>query len=89
MGSCRISTRSASVACSNQRLQGVENLDAVTHGMSLDYFVLFSSAVTLMGNPGQANYVAANAYMEGVARRRRQEGVPHSQSAGGRSPMSV
>ena len=36
--------------------------------------MLFSSAVTLLGNPGQANYVAANAYMEGVARRRRQEG---------------
>ena len=29
-----------------------------------------------MGNPGQANYVAANAYMEGFARRRRQDGRP-------------
>jgi acyl carrier protein len=56
------------------KVQGAENLDAVTYGMKLDYFVLFSSAVTLLGNPGQANYVAANAYMEGVARRRRQEG---------------
>lgn len=56
------------------KVRGTENLDAVTHGMTLDYFVLFSSAVTLMGNPGQGNYVAANAYMEGVARRRRQEG---------------
>jgi acyl carrier protein len=28
-----------------------------------------------MGNPGQGNYVAANAYMEGIARRRRQEGL--------------
>jgi phthiocerol/phenolphthiocerol synthesis type-I polyketide synthase C len=27
-----------------------------------------------MGNPGQANYVAANAYMEGIARRRTAEG---------------
>jgi NAD(P)-dependent dehydrogenase (short-subunit alcohol dehydrogenase family)/acyl carrier protein len=56
------------------KVKGVDNLDAVTSGMTLDYFVLFSSATTLMGNPGQANYVAANAYMEGVARRRRQEG---------------
>jgi phthiocerol/phenolphthiocerol synthesis type-I polyketide synthase C len=56
------------------KVTGAENLDAVTQGMTLDYFVLFSSAVTLMGNPGQANYVAANAYMEGVARRRRQQG---------------
>jgi len=29
----------------------------------------------LFGNPGQANYVAANAYMEGLARRRRQKGL--------------
>ena len=56
------------------KIEGVENLDYITRGMPLDYFVLFSSVVTLIGNPGQANYVAANAYMEGVARRRRQEG---------------
>src|SRR6202000_417569 len=35
-----------------------------------------SSVTNVIGNPGQANYVAANAYMEGVARRRRQEGRP-------------
>jgi acyl transferase domain-containing protein/NADPH:quinone reductase-like Zn-dependent oxidoreductase/acyl carrier protein len=58
------------------KVKGADNLDAVTRGMSLDYFVLFSSVVTLLGNPGQANYVAGNAYMEGVARRRRQEGLP-------------
>ena len=45
-------------------------------GTSLDYFVLFSSVTTLIGNPGQGNYVAANAYMEGLARRRRQKGLP-------------
>jgi acyl transferase domain-containing protein/NADPH:quinone reductase-like Zn-dependent oxidoreductase/NADP-dependent 3-hydroxy acid dehydrogenase YdfG/acyl carrier protein len=58
------------------KVKGLENLDAVTCGMTLDYFVLFSSVTTLLGNPGQANYVAANAYMEGVARRRRQDGRP-------------
>jgi phthiocerol/phenolphthiocerol synthesis type-I polyketide synthase C len=52
------------------KVKGVDNLDAATRDMPLDYFILFSSATTLMGNPGQANYVAANAYMEGVARRR-------------------
>jgi phthiocerol/phenolphthiocerol synthesis type-I polyketide synthase C len=56
------------------KVKGVDNLDAATRGMPLDYFVLFSSATTLMGNPGQANYVAANAYMEGMARRRAGEG---------------
>lgn len=52
------------------KVKGIDNLDTATRGMPLDYFVIFSSATTLMGNPGQANYVAANAYMEGVARRR-------------------
>ncbi len=56
------------------KVAGLDNIDAVTRGMALDYFVMFSSATTLIGNPGQANYVAANAYMEGLARRRRREG---------------
>ena len=57
------------------KVKGAENLDLLTSGMALDYFVLFSSATTLMGNPGQGNYVAANAYMEALARRRRQNGL--------------
>jgi acyl carrier protein len=39
-------------------------------------FLLFSSATTVFGNPGQANYVAANAALEGLARRRHAEGKP-------------
>lgn len=58
------------------KVAGAENLDLVTRGQPLDYFVMFSSVTTMMGNPGQGNYVAANAYMEGLARRRRQEGLP-------------
>ncbi len=57
------------------KVRGADNLDRLTRGMPLEYFVLFSSATTLVGNPGQGNYVAANAYMEGLARRRRQEGL--------------
>jgi len=57
------------------KVLGADNLDRLTRGMPLEYFVLFSSATTLVGNPGQGNYVAANAYMEGIARRRRQEGL--------------
>lgn len=58
------------------KVDGARNLDAATAGLDLDYFVLFSSATTLIGNPGQAAYVAANAYLEGLARRRRDEGRP-------------
>jgi acyl carrier protein len=58
------------------KVAGAEYLDRLVRGHQLDYFILFSSVTTLIGNPGQANYVAANAYMEGLARRRRQKGLP-------------
>ncbi len=58
------------------KVAGAENLDRLTRGMRLDYFVLYSSATTLIGNPGQAAYVAANGHLEGLARRRRRAGLP-------------
>ncbi|MFH5924951.1 type I polyketide synthase [Roseomonas xinghualingensis] len=53
-----------------------ENLDRLTAQDPLDLFLLFSSATTSLGNPGQANYVAANAALEALARRRRARGLP-------------
>ncbi len=50
--------------------------DRLTRQDDLDHFILFSSATTLVGNPGQANYVAANGYLEGLAKARRMEGLP-------------
>ncbi|MCK7612098.1 type I polyketide synthase [Roseibium sediminicola] len=58
------------------KIQGAELLDQLTADDPLDHFVLYSSATTLVGNPGQANYVAANGYLEGLARKRRSEGRP-------------
>lgn len=58
------------------KVRGAELLDRLTRDDPLDHFVLFSSATTLVGNPGQANYVAANGYLEALARRRRAEGLP-------------
>ncbi|MCX8252471.1 MAG: type I polyketide synthase [Beijerinckiaceae bacterium] len=58
------------------KVAGADNLDQLTRGLKLDYFVMYSSATTLIGNPGQAAYVAANGYMEGLARRRRRAGLP-------------
>ncbi|WP_209006602.1 type I polyketide synthase [Labrenzia sp. THAF82] len=58
------------------KIRGAELLDRFTEDDPLDHFVLYSSATTLVGNPGQANYVAANGYLEGLARRRRAEGKP-------------
>ncbi|MGG5821423.1 SDR family NAD(P)-dependent oxidoreductase [Falsiroseomonas sp. HW251] len=58
------------------KLDAAENLDRLTAGDGLSLFLLFGSATTAFGNPGQANYVAANAALEAVARRRRAAGRP-------------
>ncbi|NEU11035.1 SDR family NAD(P)-dependent oxidoreductase [Methylobacterium sp. BTF04] len=58
------------------KVVGAEHLDAATRSRKLDYFVMFSSATTFIGNPGQGSYVAANGFMEGLARRRRKLGLP-------------
>ena len=57
------------------KVTGAENLDRQTRDLPLDYFVLFSSATTAIGNPGQGNYVAANGFLEGLARQRRAAGL--------------
>jgi len=58
------------------KIQGALHLHELTADIPLDFFVLYSSATTLIGNPGQANYVAANAYLEALAIHRRQLGLP-------------
>jgi NADPH:quinone reductase-like Zn-dependent oxidoreductase/acyl carrier protein len=58
------------------KVDGADNLDRLTRALPLDYFVLFSSATTVIGNPGQAAYVAANGFLEGLARERRSAGLP-------------
>ncbi|MEI2298060.1 type I polyketide synthase [Ensifer sp. MJa1] len=57
------------------KAKGAAVLDALTRDDKLDNFILFSSATTLVGNPGQSNYVAANGYLEGLARARRARGL--------------
>ncbi|MFD2264877.1 SDR family NAD(P)-dependent oxidoreductase [Lacibacterium aquatile] len=56
------------------KIAGADHLDKTTHDLPLDLFVVYSSATTYIGNPGQSNYVAANLYLEALIRRRRSEG---------------
>jgi len=58
------------------KIDGARHLDELTRGESLDFFVMYSSATTLFGNPGQANYVAANHWLEALAASRRAKGLP-------------
>ncbi|MFB9909385.1 type I polyketide synthase [Allokutzneria oryzae] len=53
---------------------GAVNLDELFAERDLDAFILFSSVAALWGSGGQGGYAAANAYLDGLAERRRARG---------------
>ena len=60
------------------KVQGTMNLHCVAAELSLklEYFVIASSISSIIGSPGQTNYGAANAFIDGFATWRREHGLP-------------
>jgi NAD(P)-dependent dehydrogenase (short-subunit alcohol dehydrogenase family) len=58
------------------KVTAARHLDSLTRDLDLSLFVLYGSAAGALGNPGQANYAAANAELDAIAHRRRAVGLP-------------
>jgi NAD(P)-dependent dehydrogenase (short-subunit alcohol dehydrogenase family)/acyl carrier protein len=58
------------------KVRGAWHLHRLTAGDELDWFVACSSLVALLGSGGQAAYAMANAFLDELARWRRERGQP-------------
>ncbi|NJP07245.1 MAG: SDR family NAD(P)-dependent oxidoreductase [Chloroflexaceae bacterium] len=58
------------------KVDGSWYLHRLTRDLALDFLVFCSSESSLLGNAGQANYAAANAFLDGLALHRQAQGLP-------------
>ncbi len=58
------------------KVTGAINLDQLTRKDPIELFLLYSSATTILGAPGQGGYVAANLALEALSQARMARGLP-------------